>query len=190
MDAIASRRPSTAISLRMIWALLAVAGVLLWYAIKQGGVVTAAQPAAFQSFASARELSVAVSEERLRFGANPTPDELLRAGLFAEPLVPVGVPSSEENRDLASALRAYDVDSREHGADAVESLTGFLATHPDTSWKPVLLVDLGSIWRKTGHFLKALDAWQQAWAMTKTLTNGHGRAVGDAAVASLSQLEA
>ena len=58
---------------------------------------------------------VAASEDRtgdqpnqpvgLRFSANPTKEEIFKARVFEEPLVPVGgEPSTQENADLATAL--------------------------------------------------------------------------------------
>ena len=42
--------------------------------------------------------------------------------------------------------------------------------------------------RQTGHFSRALDAWHEAWTLTRSLDDAQGRALGDAAVAHLSQL--
>ena len=41
------------------------------------------------------------------FSATPTVEEIFRARIFGEPLVPMGEPSAEENRALAQALLTF-----------------------------------------------------------------------------------
>jgi RHS repeat-associated protein len=125
----------------------------------------------------------------LTFSENPGDAEFLRAGVSNEPLVPAGRTRPAENRDLASALRAYDADRRAGALDAVEPLVAFLSRYPDTAWRPSLLVSLGTAYRRGGHFSKALEAWQSAWDAARDL-DGAGRAIGDSALAKLSQFEA
>jgi hypothetical protein len=43
---------------------------------------------------------------------------------------------------------------------------------------------------KTGHFSKALEIWQAGWSETKALSDPQARAVANALVARLFQLEA
>lgn len=126
----------------------------------------------------------------LTFSENPTDDEFLRTGLFAQPLIPVGRTTSAENRDLAGALVEYRSSSRRGDRDAVQPLLGFLESHPTSAWKPALEVDLGETYRQTGHFSKALATWQAAWEHTKALSDPNGRTLGDTAVGYLSQFEA
>jgi hypothetical protein len=42
-----------------------------------------------------------------QFSATPTVDEIFRARIFGEPLVPMGEPSADENRALAQALLTF-----------------------------------------------------------------------------------
>jgi RHS repeat-associated protein len=126
----------------------------------------------------------------LAFSDDPPDEEFLRTGLFAQPLVPVGRTTYEENRHFAAALLAYSTSLRHGDRDAVEPILSFLAAHPHSAWKPVLQVNLGALYRQTGHFAKALTTWQGAWDDAKSLTDPNGRAIGDAAAASLSQFEA
>ena len=127
----------------------------------------------------------------LRFSATPTATEFLHTGLFEEPLAPVAAATSAENRDLAKALLAYRDAVRTTGApDAVEPLLDFIARHPDSPWKPALQLNLGMVYRQTGHFSKALAIWQSGWNNAKTLTDPQGRAFANAMVARLSQIEA
>lgn len=127
----------------------------------------------------------------LVFSSTPTDTEFLHAGLFSEPLAPAAKTTPAENRELAAALVAYRDATRQAGApDAVEPILKFLATHPDSAWTPVLQLDLGIVYRQTGHFSRALDVWQEGWKQTKGLTSPEGRAIANAMVARLSQLEA
>jgi hypothetical protein len=77
----------------------------------------------------------------LAFSANPTTQEIFRARVFEEPLVPIGgEPSAEENAALAAAIIAY---SKRSGPDDFASLTGFLEKHPQSPWRAALLTGLG-----------------------------------------------
>jgi RHS repeat-associated protein len=127
----------------------------------------------------------------LSFSSPPTDAEFLRTGLFAEPLAPVAATNPDENRDLALAVLAYRDAARESGAsDAVGPLLAYLSAHPESPWKPALQLNLGMIYRQTGHFSKALDIWQAGWNDAQALSDPHGRALANAMVARLSQLEA
>lgn len=127
----------------------------------------------------------------LRFSSPPKDEEVLHSELFAEPLVPVSPTSPQENSDLAQSLIAYQKNTRQSGApDAVSPLLAFLKKHPTSAWKPALQLNLGIIYRQTGHFSKALSVWQEGWAESKSLTSRDGRDVANSIVARLSQLEA
>src|ERR1035441_5595663 len=64
----------------------------------------------------------------LAFPAEPGPEDIFRARVFEEPLVPVGgEPSSAENAALAVALLGY---GKRSGPDDFSGLTGFLEEHP------------------------------------------------------------
>jgi hypothetical protein len=67
--------------------------------------------------------------------------------------------------------------------DEVEAIEDFVRVHPQSAWKPALQVNLGAIYRRTGHFSKALETWQAAWDDSKGFTDLNGRAVGDIAAA-------
>jgi RHS repeat-associated protein len=127
----------------------------------------------------------------VNFPANPRDEDFLRTGLFVQPLVPAWQSTAEDNRALASALIQYEAASRGSGdRDDVGALVTFLDAHPDSAWRPALLVGLGGVYRRTGHFSKALNTWQAAWDATKSLPDGDGHALGDVAVGYLSQFEA
>lgn len=127
----------------------------------------------------------------LTFSSPPRDAEFLQTGLFAEPLAPVAATTPEENRDLAKAVLAYRDASQSSGAaDAVDPLLAFLVAHPGSPWTPALQLNLGIVYRQTGHFSKSLDIWQAGWTDAQALSDPHGRALANAIVARLSQLEA
>ena len=115
-------------------AALTVAAIIVGSAPGLGGAVvqTGVQPT---------EPSVASLMARLRFSDIPKDDEFLRTSVFAQPLVPVGSTSPEENKQLAALLVAYDAAVRSGHRDAAEPLLRFLADHPPSAWKPALLVN-------------------------------------------------
>ena len=124
----------------------------------------------------------------LEFSANPTPQELFRARVFEEPLVPIGgEPNAAENAALAAALLGY---SKRSGPDDFSSLTGFLEKHPKSSWSAALLTDLGLEYYNTAHYSLALEAWARAWSHAKDVTDARGKALMDRAAGELAYMYA
>jgi len=84
---------------------------------------------------------------------------------FEEPLIAIGGDSSS-NQDsaLIAALQIYQ---QRKSYEDVSAITNYLDANPQSPWKFSLLANLGIIYRKTGHFSKAVDAWEQAWALGK-----------------------
>lgn len=117
---------------------------------------------------------------------NPTPQQIFRARVFEEPLVPLGgEPSPVENAALAAALEQY---SRRSAPDDFSSLTAFVDAYPNSAWNAALLTDLGIEYYRTGHYSKALDAWRRAWELGKTVTDPRGKALADRAVGELAYM--
>ncbi len=124
----------------------------------------------------------------LSFSASPTEQEIFRARVFEEPLVPIGgKPTAAENSDLAVALLGY---AKRSGADDFSSLTGFLEKHPQSPWAAALLTGLGSEYYNTAHYSLALEAWGRAWSLAKDNTDAKGKAIGDRAAAELAYMYA
>ena len=123
----------------------------------------------------------------LEFSANPTTQEIYRARVFEEPLVPIGgEPTADENAALAAALLGY---AKRSGPDDFASLTGFLEKHPQSPWRAALLTCLGLEYYNTAHYSLALDAWENAWAHSKDAKdakNARGKAIADRAVGELA----
>jgi hypothetical protein len=121
------------------------------------------------------------------FSDSPTDGEISRAHIFTEPLVPTGQTTAEENKALALALQDF---LRRSASDEVSALTHFLDQFPGSPWRVSLLTDLGIVYRRTGHFSKALAAWEEAWALGKSQTEPTPRAIADRAAAELAELNA
>ncbi len=111
----------------------------------------------------------------------------MRANVFAEPLVPVGTTTPQDNRDLAQALTVFLQRTQNDDCGAI---TLFLDTHPQSAWRVSLLTDLGLAYRRSGWFSKALNCWTEAWTLANTATDPKARAVADRAVAELFELDA
>ena len=122
-----------------------------------------------------------------RFSAEPTEAEIFQAHVFENALVPVGKPSTAENRPLAATLERY---SQRANADDHSLLLDFLNQHPNSAWKPALLLNLGTVLRQDGYFSRAVAAWEEAWSLTKNATNLNARAVADSVLGELVQLHA
>jgi len=159
---------------------------LLGSAVLQGAEAATAEPTHIN-----RTVPKVTPPATLSFSSPPLDAEFLRTGLFAEPLAPVAATAPEENRDLAQAVLAYrDAIEASGATDAVEPLLEFLKAHPGSAWTPALQLNVGIVYRQTGHFSKALEIWQAGWSDTQALSDPHGRALANAMVARLSQLEA
>ena len=102
--------------------------------------------------------------------AAPTTEDI-----FAEPLVPVGkTPATEENAELFAALKSY---AKRRGPDDFSSLTGYLNSHPHSSWNAALLTDLGLEYYNTAHYSLARDAWLRAWSLATNATDAKSVAI-------------
>jgi RHS repeat-associated protein len=124
----------------------------------------------------------------LEFSASPTTQELFRARIFQEPLVPIGgEPGVDENAALAAALLGY---ANRSGPDDFASLTGFLEQHPKSPWRAALLTDLGLEYYNTAHYSLALEAWEKARPLAKQAHDARGKAIADRAVGELAYMYA
>jgi RHS repeat-associated protein len=121
------------------------------------------------------------------FSSAPTDAEIFRARVFEEPLVPLGTTSPAENAALAQALTAYLKAGRSEDVGPVES---FLRSNPRTAWRASVLTDLGVVYRRTGYFTKAHNAWSEAWTLAKDATEPRMRAIADKALGEFAELNA
>jgi RHS repeat-associated protein len=121
------------------------------------------------------------------FSEQPTDQEIFRARVFEEPLVPLGMTSPAENHALTEALTTY---LQAGAGEKTESVEAFLSSRPDSPWRPSLLLNLGLVYRHTGYFSRALTGWEEAWKLAKSAPDAHGRAVADRSLAELATLNA
>jgi RHS repeat-associated protein len=116
---------------------------------------------------------------RVVLSANPTTDELSRARIFSEPLVPSREPAAGENTALARAMAEY---LATNNSEKVAPLTRFLATFPASAWRVSLLTNLGTVYAANGFYAAALNAWNLAWLDGAPDTDPRRKAVADLAV--------
>ncbi|HKQ38302.1 MAG TPA: RHS repeat-associated core domain-containing protein [Verrucomicrobiae bacterium] len=126
-----------------------------------------------------------VERPGLTLPANPSADDISRARVFDETLVPIGVPDAAENAALARALVDY---SKRRTVDDFSSLTEFLKRHPDSAWKAALLTCLGLEYYNTAHYSVALEAWREAWELGQKATDLTGKLLADRVVCELAGL--
>jgi RHS repeat-associated protein len=125
---------------------------------------------------------------RVRDSSSQTIEEISRARIFEEPLVPIGgEPSLAENAALTQALVGY---AQRTGPDDYSSLTTFLESHPQSAWRAALLVNLGIEYYNTARYSRALEAWRQAWELGQRAADGQGKALADRAAGELAYLYA
>jgi YD repeat-containing protein len=122
----------------------------------------------------------------LAFPASPTAEDIFRARIFEEPLVPMGAePTPEENADFAAALVNY---AECGGPDDFSALTAFLDAHPGSPWNGALLTNLGLVYYRRGHYSRALRAWNSASAVAMTVTDPAQKPLADRAIGELAYM--
>jgi YD repeat-containing protein len=117
----------------------------------------------------------------------PTPEEIARAQTFTEPLIASREISREEGMALASTLKTFSARSVR---DDFSALTAYLEAYPQSPWRASLWLNLGASFYHSGHFSRALDAWERAWAESKSETSPELRAIADHAAAQLAKMNA
>ncbi len=120
------------------------------------------------------------------FSANPSDVEFYHVNIFTTPLMPVGSSTSaQENKELAQALKTFVTRTNQ---EDVSALMGFLESNPNSRWRAALLLNVGQVYRVHGYISRALDAWEQAWALTKSETNYNGKTIADETGGELIEL--
>ena len=121
------------------------------------------------------------------FSNPPADQEIFRARVFAEPLVPMGKTTAAENTLLAQALLSFLARTK---SDDVAPISEFLEQNPQSAWRASLLTDLGIVYRNSGYFTKALEAWEEAWQLGKAENEPNAYAIATRAVGELIELNA
>ena len=118
-----------------------------------------------------------------------TGDEALRreAARFAEPLVRTSPTSANEDAELKAAILHSNA-ATEGSEFAI--LRNFVDLHPGSGWRLSLLTNLGLSYVHDGYFTNAVDAFERAWAIGKTVHDGPARALADRAGGELLRIHA
>jgi hypothetical protein len=99
------------------------------------------------------------------FSPIPTDEELFRARVFGEPLIPeAGETNDAENQALAQAITTYL-----YGGDseALEPLEGLVTNFPQSRFRVGVQANVGSWYRKKGYFTRAQRNLFEAWKLGK-----------------------
>jgi RHS repeat-associated protein len=155
--------------------------------VARSGVRRAASPPAVQVNRTI-PASAARAPRGVTLSAQPTEEELFRAAVLPEPLVPVGrKPTVEENSALARALEQY---LKRTNPEDVSDLDRFLQNHPDSPWRVAVLANLGLVHYQACRFTQTFPAWEEAWRLGKDATEPRAKALVDRAVGELAAMNA
>ncbi|MBE7172480.1 MAG: RHS repeat protein [Williamsia sp.] len=117
------------------------------------------------------------------FSTDPADEEIFKIHFFEEPLVPSPVAARPgENQALLYALAGY---SQRKSPDDFSALLNFLVSYPDSRWRGSLLADMGLVYRRSGYFSKAVQAWQQSWDLLKKQNEPKLKNLADRVVSEL-----
>src|SRR5947208_15461895 len=109
---------------------------------------------------------------------------ILQQPRFGEGLTWIGAnePSEVESRRLLDTLNNLNQPSWR------EEVEGFLRDNPNSPWAASLHHAYASFCRRTGRTTKALQHWEEAWALLKQDNSENGKRVGGAVLASWPEL--
>ncbi len=131
-----------------------------------------------------RKVPKVAPPKALAFSKDPKDSEFAAVHVFSEPLLPIGgKTSSPENKALAAAISAF---GKASNPENTAPLTGFLYEFPRSAWRASLLANLGAIYRSTGYWSKALNAWEESWKLLGKETEPNVKAVGDYVLGELA----
>lgn len=120
------------------------------------------------------------------FSTWPSTQEIVRARVFGEPILPVvATPSAEENLALATAITQW---LRSGDQENTRPFENFLATHPTSVWRASVLANLGGFYRRHGYFTRAEAKLVEAWLIAREATDAHGRAVAEQVLVDLIEV--
>ena len=117
----------------------------------------------------------------------PSDDELRKARVFPESIIPDGPGKASDNEAISKALRAYAKAPVPGNLDVVAD---FLRANPKSPWAVAIWLNLGLVYRQTGYFTQALNAWEQAWRLGKSSKTPMLQPLVDRSVAELAELNA
>jgi RHS repeat-associated protein len=116
----------------------------------------------------------------------PTTDEIVRARVFGEPILPLGGDGSiEDNAALAKAITTW---LKSGDPEATRPFEAFLSAYPASVWRASVLANLGTFYERHGYFTRAEQRLTEAWLIAKDATDQRGRAVAEQALSELLDL--
>lgn len=123
----------------------------------------------------------------------PDPPPMRYVPGLEEPLVAAGATTSDENKDLAAAIAAYNRPpsrAEEDFADFAQPFLAYLSAHPSSNWNAAIYTDLGNGYYRAGYFSRALDAWQKAWELGRNASSPAAQRMVDRALGELARMHA
>ena len=91
------------------------------------------------------------------FAESPKDEEIARARVFEEPLIPTASATVGENRSLFYALLSSLKSGNTEDLSVIEE---YLREYPQSVWRLSLLTNMGIVYRHTGYFTRALESWE------------------------------
>lgn len=117
------------------------------------------------------------------FSKDPTDDEIFRVHFFEEPLVPTNIQAERgENLALVYALAGF---SQRTSPDDFTTVLRFLEEYPKSRWRGSLLASLGLVYRRSGYYNQAMEAWQEAWDLLKNQKEASVKVLADRVLSEL-----
>jgi RHS repeat-associated protein len=111
--------------------------------------------------------------------------DLIHAGVFSQPLLPLSEVTDTENAVLNKALRSYVALRGESRFAAIEN---YLLQNPSSPYAAALQLNLGLNYYTSAYFGKALTAYESAWRLAKDFSSDSGRIIADRAFGELAYL--
>lgn len=106
---------------------------------------------------------------------------------FEEPLIATTDTTPEEDAALLSAIEKYQHRSSD---DDYRALTDFLVARSESGWQVSLLTNLGLSYYRAGRFSLAIDSWEKAWRLGKSVSEPKAKMLVDRALGELMRMHA
>ncbi|MGH9320859.1 MAG: cysteine peptidase family C39 domain-containing protein, partial [Vicinamibacteria bacterium] len=120
------------------------------------------------------------------FSPTPTDEEIFRARVFGEPLIPEeGETNDAENQALVQAITTYLYGGN---SEALEPLEGVVTNFPNSRWRVAVQAGVGSWYRKKGYFTRAQRNLTEAWRLGKESKTEGVRRLAEFAAGELMQI--
>ncbi|MHB8253962.1 MAG: RHS repeat protein, partial [Acidiferrobacter sp.] len=131
----------------------------------------------------------AIGAAQAAVSSSPTvlTQKISASSVFAEPLVPMGATSVQDDKALLHAIGLYE---RAHRATDFTPFQAYLRRDPRSPWAVALWTNEGLIDQAHGYYDFALSDFQKAWRRGRRVQGMPQEALVGYAVANLARLEA